>query len=258
MRSISPKRGQGKRPGSLAMQGSASSLLKDDPRGLSPGHARADGSGPTSPRAPPYVERFKGTTPRLAAKSPLLSAVEAQAIGLQAKELAVSHALADFKGQSVLSVKQFTRALLHQLFNLAHDLRVFTQRGPVDILKGASMATIFYEPSTRTSCSFQAAMQKMGGTVVNISDMAASSVTKGESLEDFVRVMERYSDVVVLRHPEQGAVQRASRYMRKPIINAGDGTGEHPTQALLDVYTIREEIGTVCRPPAPGTSQPLG
>ncbi|EKX35079.1 hypothetical protein GUITHDRAFT_160213 [Guillardia theta CCMP2712] len=155
------------------------------------------------------------------------------------------NALADFRGHSILSVSQFTRAFMHQLFNLAHDLRIFSQRGPLDILRGMSLASIFYEPSTRTSSSFTAAMQKLGGTVVAVHETNSSSVVKGESLEDFVRVMERYCDVVVLRHPEKGAVQRAHSKMRKPIINAGDGTGEHPTQALLDIFTIREEIGTV-------------
>jgi carbamoyl-phosphate synthase / aspartate carbamoyltransferase / dihydroorotase len=159
--------------------------------------------------------------------------------------LSTSTKITDWRGQSVLSVTQFNRSFLHQLFNLAHDLRIFAQRGPLNILSGVSLASVFYEPSTRTSCSFTAAMQKLGGTVINLSDMSATSVAKGETLQDFMRVMERYSDIVVLRHPEKGAVQNVSRFMRKPIINAGDGTGEHPTQALLDVYTIREEIGTV-------------
>ena len=159
--------------------------------------------------------------------------------------LSTSTKITDWRGQSVLSVTQFNRSFLHQLFNLAHDLRIFAQRGPLNILSGVSLASVFYEPSTRTSCSFTAAMQKLGGTVINLSDMGATSVAKGETLQDFMRVMERYSDIVVLRHPEKGAVQNVSRFMRKPIINAGDGTGEHPTQALLDVYTIREEIGTV-------------
>jgi carbamoyl-phosphate synthase / aspartate carbamoyltransferase / dihydroorotase len=153
--------------------------------------------------------------------------------------------LSDLRGKSIVSVRQFDRYLLHELFNLAHDMRLFLQRGTLDILRGAVLGTIFYEPSTRTSCSFQAAMQRLGGTVVAVSEMQNSSVAKGETLEDFVRVMERYCDVVVLRHPEQGAVQRAASCMRRPVINAGDGVGEHPTQALLDIFTIREEIGTV-------------
>lgn len=106
------------------------------------------------------------------------------------------------------------------------------------------MASIFYEVSTRTSCSFSAAMQRLGGTVIHM-DETSSSVKKGETLEDSVAVMAGYSDVLVLRHPLPGAVGRASLVTRKPLINAGDGVGEHPTQALLDVFTIREEIGTV-------------
>ena len=91
---------------------------------------------------------------------------------------------------------QFNRSFLHQLFNLAHDLRIFAQRGPLDILRGISLASVFYEPSTRTSCSFTAAMQKLGGTVLSLSDMQATSVAKGETLQDFMRVMERYSHIV--------------------------------------------------------------
>nr|CAD7200386.1 unnamed protein product [Timema douglasi] len=110
--------------------------------------------------------------------------------------------------------------------------------------QGKVMSSIFYEVSTRTSCSFSAAMQRLGGKVIHM-DATSSSVKKGETLEDTVAVMASYADVVVLRHPEPGAVARAANHCRKPLINAGDGVGEHPTQALLDVFTIREEIGTV-------------
>uniref|UniRef100_T1GJ79 Aspartate/ornithine carbamoyltransferase carbamoyl-P binding domain-containing protein n=1 Tax=Megaselia scalaris TaxID=36166 RepID=T1GJ79_MEGSC len=106
------------------------------------------------------------------------------------------------------------------------------------------MASVFYEVSTRTSCSFAAAMQRLGGKVIYM-DETSSSVKKGETLEDSISVMAGYSDVVVLRHPEPGAVGRAAITCKKPLINAGDGIGEHPTQALLDIFTIREEIGTV-------------
>jgi len=120
-----------------------------------------------------------------------------------------------------------------------------TKDKPIDnILKGKVMASIFYEVSTRTSCSFAAAFQRLGGTVIHM-DEASSSAKKGESLEDTITVMSGYSDVVVLRHPEPGAVGRAATKSQKPVINAGDGTGEHPTQALLDIFMIREEIGTV-------------
>jgi aspartate carbamoyltransferase len=115
--------------------------------------------------------------------------------------------------------------------------------GTFDLLKGKILTNLFYEPSTRTSSSFTAAMERLGGSVIPISEVKYSSVAKGESLPDTVRTLECYSDVIVLRHPETGAAATAARYARKPIINAGDGTGEHPTQALLDLFTIREELG---------------
>ena len=106
------------------------------------------------------------------------------------------------------------------------------------------MASMFYEVSTRTSCSFTVAMQRLGGTVVFLND-STSSAKKGESLADTVTMMNCYADVLVIRHPDRNAVHEAAKHSVKQIINAGDGIGEHPTQALLDVFTIREEIGTV-------------
>ncbi|KAG8280068.1 hypothetical protein J6590_090542, partial [Homalodisca vitripennis] len=149
-------------------------------------------------------------------------------------------------GQHILSVDMFTKEQLNDLFNLAQTMRVYVLKDrPLDhILRGKLMASIFYEVSTRTSSSFSAAMQRLGGRVVQV-DESSSSVKKGETLEDTVAVMAGYADVVVLRHPEPGAVSRAAQHCRKPLVNAGDGVGEHPTQALLDVFTIREEIGTV-------------
>src|SRR6185437_4759886 len=102
------------------------------------------------------------------------------------------------------------------------------------------------EPSTRTCTSFTAAMERLGGRVVGITP-ASSSIAKGESLPDTIRTLESYVDLVVMRHPEAGAAQLAAKYARKPLINAGDGTGEHPTQALLDVFTIREVPSFSCR-----------
>ncbi|OQR72659.1 CAD protein-like [Tropilaelaps mercedesae] len=150
------------------------------------------------------------------------------------------------RGRHVLSADMFTKEQLHAIFDLAQHYSVAVHKGrPLDhVLRGRVMASIFYEVSTRTQCSFAAAMQRLGGSVVHM-DGNTSSVQKGESLEDTVTVMSGYSDVVVLRHPQPGAVARASVYSRRPVLNAGDGVGEHPTQALLDVYTIREEIGTV-------------
>jgi aspartate carbamoyltransferase len=117
--------------------------------------------------------------------------------------------------------------------------------GTFDLLKGKIMASLFYEPSTRTSSSFLAAMQRLGGSIIPINEVQYSSVAKGESLPDTIRTLECYADVIVLRHPEVGASELAAQYARKPVINAGDGVGEHPTQALLDLFTIMEERGQV-------------
>ncbi|GJQ12340.1 hypothetical protein GpartN1_g4131.t1 [Galdieria partita] len=150
-------------------------------------------------------------------------------------------------GNHILSVAQFTRQQLHALFNVAYEMRQMVQRvGYYDLLKGKVMATLFYEPSTRTCSSFAAAMQRLGGSVLPIQEMMShSSVAKGESLSDTVRTVSCYSDVIVIRHFEKGAAQTAAYVAGKPVINAGDGIGEHPTQALLDIFTIREELGTV-------------
>ncbi|KOX80442.1 CAD protein [Melipona quadrifasciata] len=149
-------------------------------------------------------------------------------------------------GHNILTVDIFNKELLKDVFNLAESLRnAVRKERPLDhILRGKVMASIFYEASTRTSCSFASAMERLGGRVIYM-DGSTSSVKKGESLEDSVTVMAGYADVVVLRHPEPGAVSRAAQQCRKPLVNAGDGVGEHPTQALLDIFTIRDEIGTV-------------
>uniref|UniRef100_A0A2M4A744 aspartate carbamoyltransferase n=1 Tax=Anopheles triannulatus TaxID=58253 RepID=A0A2M4A744_9DIPT len=149
-------------------------------------------------------------------------------------------------GRHVLTVDMFSKEHLNELFHLAQTMRarVVKDRPLDDLLRGKVMASIFYEVSTRTSCSFAAAMQRLGGCVVHV-DESSSSARKGETLEDSIQVMAGYADVVVLRHPVPGAVARAAHHCRKPLINAGDGVGEHPTQALLDIFTIREELGTV-------------
>uniref|UniRef100_A0A182Q907 Uncharacterized protein n=1 Tax=Anopheles farauti TaxID=69004 RepID=A0A182Q907_9DIPT len=149
-------------------------------------------------------------------------------------------------GRHIISVDMFSKEHLNEIFHLAQTMksRVAKDRLLDDLLRGKVMASIFYEASTRTSCSFDAAMQRLGGRVVHI-DETSSSAMKGEALEDSIQVVAGYTDVIVLRHPTPGAVLSASHHCRKPLINAGDGTGEHPTQALLDIFTIREEIGTV-------------
>lgn len=149
-----------------------------------------------------------------------------------------------FRGQHVVSVKQFKRENIEALFQLADEMKLTVEaKGGCDLLKHRVMTVLFYEPSTRTSSSFQAAMLRLGGSVIPITDVKSSSVSKGETLGDTVRSLESYSDFIVMRHPEKGAAAEAARHLKIPLINGGDGTGEHPTQALLDSYTIKAELG---------------
>lgn len=152
-----------------------------------------------------------------------------------------------FYGQDIISVSQFTRENLEHIFGVAEEMRAIVKRvGSSDLLKGTVLACLFYEPSTRTSSSFIAAMSRLGGTVIPITQgVQFSSVSKGESLPDTIRTLESYADVIVIRHPEMGSAQTAADYAQKPIINGGDGVGEHPTQALLDLFTIKEELGQI-------------
>ena len=151
---------------------------------------------------------------------------------------------APWYGKDIISVKQFEREDLEYVFGVAHEMRGMVERvGTFDLLKGKILANLFYEPSTRTSSSFTAAMERLGGSVIPINEVKYSSVSKGESLPDTIRTLECYADLIVLRHPETGSAAIAAKAARKPVINAGDGVGEHPTQALLDMFTIFEELG---------------
>ncbi len=152
-----------------------------------------------------------------------------------------------FYRQDILSVRQFDRDKLDYIFDVTLEMREMVQRvGGVDLLRGYVLACLFYEPSTRTSSSFIAAMERLGGSVIPITQgVQFSSVAKGESLPDTVRTLEQYADVIVLRHPEEGAARIAAEYASVPVINAGDGPGEHPTQALLDLFTIQDELGRI-------------
>ncbi len=149
-----------------------------------------------------------------------------------------------FYGQDILSVSQFDRTKLDYIFRVGQEMQILVERfGSADLLQGKILANLFYEPSTRTSSSFMAAMLRLGGQVIPINNVQYSSVTKGESLPDTIRTLESYADVIVLRHPELGSAAIAAHYAKKPIINAGDGVGEHPTQALLDLFTINQDLG---------------
>ncbi len=144
----------------------------------------------------------------------------------------------------VVAVRQFDRAGIEDLFAATDRMRVLPREQ--DPLRGHLLATIFYEPSTRTRLSFEAAMLRLGGQVLSTENAREfSSAIKGESVEDTVRIVAGYADAIVLRHHEQGAAHRAAAVSPVPILNAGDGPGEHPTQALLDLYTIRHELGRI-------------
>jgi aspartate carbamoyltransferase len=154
------------------------------------------------------------------------------------------HKNAPWYGKDIITVRQFGREDLEYIFAVSHEMHDMVDHiGTFDLLKGKILANLFYEPSTRTSSSFTAAMERLGGSVIPINEVKYSSVSKGESLADTVRTLECYADVIVLRHPEVGSAAIAAKAAHKPVINAGDGIGEHPTQALLDAFTIKEELG---------------
>lgn len=142
----------------------------------------------------------------------------------------------------VIEAKQFNRRAIKYIFDTADS--IYKSKG--EPLRGKIMASIFFEPSTRTRFSFESAMLRLGGEILSAENaLGFSSAAKGETLEDTIRVIGQYADVIVLRHPEKGAAKRAAAVSKVPVINAGDGAGEHPTQALLDLYTIQKERGDI-------------
>lgn len=144
----------------------------------------------------------------------------------------------------IVEVSQFSRDDLEFVFDRADTMRTLPK--PDHRLDGRILATLFYEPSTRTRLSFESAMLRLGGNVVSTENAREfSSAIKGESVEDTIRIVEGYADAIVIRHYEQGAAARAASVASVPILNGGDGPGEHPTQALLDLYTIRHELGRI-------------
>lgn len=149
------------------------------------------------------------------------------------------------KNKDILSLDQFNPRLLLSLFKITERMqRIVEKKQPSDLLKGSIVTLLFYEPSSRTFGSFASAVRRLGGTTIDIQNpTTTSSVAKGETLEDTIRTFETQSDAIVIRHPETGAAKNAAAAAKIPIINAGDGIGEHPTQALLDMYTIYQKFG---------------
>ncbi len=148
-----------------------------------------------------------------------------------------------FVGAHILSVGQFDRGDIERIFAVADDLRPYAMRTRITrVLQGAILSNMFFEPSTRTRVSFGSAFNLLGGEVRETTEVKASSLAKGESLHDTARVLSGYSDVIVMRHPESGSVAEFAKASRVPVINGGDGPNEHPSQALLDLYTIKQEM----------------
>jgi len=144
----------------------------------------------------------------------------------------------------VIEAQDFNRGMLEELFSTAQAMEGIVAQGGVKLLDGYIMASLFYEESTRTRFSFESAMLRLGGSVISTENARQfSSVSKGETLEDTIRIVNGYVDLIVMRHYESGSARRAADVSRVPIINAGDGTGQHPTQAFLDMYTILKELG---------------
>jgi len=149
-----------------------------------------------------------------------------------------------FEGRDIISIRDFTREEIDYVLKIAQAMEPLAQRGS-DMLRGKILATLFFEPSTRTRLSFEAAMHKLGGSTIGFAEAEIASVRKGENLADTVRTVENYADVIAIRHPLEGAARLAAEFAKVPIINGGSGAEEHPTQALLDLYTIMKEKGRI-------------
>ena len=154
--------------------------------------------------------------------------------------------MATLKGKDILHGNQFSKKDIDAIIkNAAFFEKELKSKGSLNLLKGKILATLFFEPSTRTRLSFEAAMQRLGGGVICMGAVESSSVAKGETLSDTARTVAQYADVIVVRHPRMGSAKEAADAVDIPVINAGDGAGQHPTQALLDLYTIRKELGSL-------------
>lgn len=149
-----------------------------------------------------------------------------------------------FDGRDVVSIRDFSREEIDYVLDTTDVVEPMATKGSRD-LTGKIMATLFFEPSTRTRLSFESAMYRFGGNCIGFAEPKMASVEKGENLADTIRVVENYADVLVIRHPLEGAARLAAEFASIPVINAGTGAEEHPTQAMLDLYTIRKELGKI-------------
>lgn len=145
----------------------------------------------------------------------------------------------DFTGKDVVSIRDFRREEIEYILDKADEM----SHDPKPLLSGKTLGLLFFEPSTRTRLSFEVAMKRLGGEVVGFSDSNLSSIAKGETLSDTIKTVEAYTDIIVIRHSKEGSARLAAEVSKKPVINAGDGPNQHPTQTLLDLYTMKKELG---------------
>jgi aspartate carbamoyltransferase catalytic subunit len=149
-----------------------------------------------------------------------------------------------FEGRDIISIKDFSKEEINHVFKTARTMEPLVAKGS-DMLKGKILATLFFEASTRTRLSFESSMQRLGGSTIGFAEAEIASVKKGENLADTVRTVENYADVIAMRHPLEGAARLAAEFSNVPIVNGGSGGEEHPTQALLDMYTMLKEKGRI-------------
>ncbi len=152
----------------------------------------------------------------------------------------------NFENMDVVSIRDFTRDQIEEILDKSRAMLPYAKGEKVSrALEGKILGNLFFEPSTRTRLSFESAANRLGARVIDVSQTSTTSIVKGETLADTIRMVEAYSDVIVLRHPHEGAARLAAHFSKKPVINAGDGAGSHPTQTLLDLFTIQEEMGGI-------------
>lgn len=150
-----------------------------------------------------------------------------------------------FKGRSIVSINDLSRSDILAILNASNKIELMPGSKRCKLMHGKVLATLFFEPSTRTRLSFESAMSKLGGRVIGFSDTKATSVSKGESLHDTILIVANYADIIAMRHPVEGSARLASELSSVPVINGGDGANQHPTQTLLDLYSIKKAHGKI-------------
>jgi aspartate carbamoyltransferase catalytic subunit len=152
----------------------------------------------------------------------------------------------DFYDKDIVSIRDFTRPQIEEILDLSEVMVPYARGEKVKrALDGRILGNLFFEPSTRTRLSFESAAQRLGASVIDVSQMSMTSIAKGETLADTIRMVDTYCDVIVLRHPHEGAARLAAKFSENPVINAGDGAGSHPTQTLLDLFTMKRAKGSI-------------